>query len=537
MGNQTSSGKRDEDIYKLPGMIDSIAAKYILTQDFKDMTQLENKEYCNKLIVLTSKIIKQHLNEREIEFLSQRTEKGVEINKMAKDKVMFVKDDSLRDLDESNSIKKQRMCIGIAKFYIKIMHVFSAIVATMNPTYNYKNEIGTRQSVPYMQKKNIPTASKDSVTIDKINLCSRRINALMAKILDETEDKSTTLDANQTKPIISDAPKVSHIAPAASVAPVIPPPVQNVVLKPDVKPLIEESNESNENGTQSNEVVTQSNETDKMELREEIKLPNNEQTSSNEPTEKKAPQIDLLRSLRAELDAQKGGEPPKTLEIRPRFCSANKNKDGTQMNLANEPGIPELKQLYYDVFDYKVGKFTSMSEASEKEFKRDLETFYKAFTGKSSMPDDIKGFSNITLRDFSLHENCAESGLFNKVYQGSLKNKLFKKYADQLKMMTDNANQNREKLISILDRLFRYVKDPATGTTKKITLRPDLTEKSLQSIVSDTRKIIIQLYVNCEKEYLGIIETFESIVETQVKRVTQQKMDGLKQQQEKMMTK
>ena len=102
--------------------------------------------------------------------------------------------------------------------------------------------------------------------------------------------------------------------------------------------------------------------------------------------------------------------------------------------------------------------------------------------------------------------------------------------------MTENANQNREKLISVLDKLFRYVKDPESKTTKMITLHPKLTEKSLQKIVVETRKLIVQLYVSCKKEYLQIIETFESIIETQVKNITQQKIENLQKQQEKMLT-
>ena len=69
------------------------------------------------------------------------------------------------------------------------------------------------------------------------------------------------------------------------------------------------------------------------------------------------------------------------------------------MSLQDEPGIPELKQLYYDVFDYNTAKFTSMSKKSEEEYNKDLATFYKAFTGKANLPGSIKSFSDIKLRD------------------------------------------------------------------------------------------------------------------------------------------
>ena len=243
-----------------------------------------------------------------------------------------------------------------------------------------------------------------------------------------------------------------------------------------------------------------------------------------------------LHNVEKELKAQIGGKTPKTIEIKPTFCSVNKNKDGTQMSLHDEPGIPELKKLYYDVFDYNTAKFTSMSKKSEEEYRKDLATFYQSFTGKSKMPSSIKSFSDIKLRDFSLHNNCKKNGLFTKTFHGSFKNKLFSKYAAQLKTMTENANKNREKLIGILDKLFRYIKDPETKTTKMITLHPKLTEKSLQKIVVETRKLIVQLYVSCDKEYLEIIETFEAIIETQVKKITEQKIKNLQTQQESLLT-
>ena len=509
MGNAQSSKSSTDAKFKLPGMIDSIAAKYILTQDFQDMTKLENKDYCNKLIVITSKIMAEHLSDTEIEYLSQRTKGGVVIDELAKDKIMYLEKESMGKLDVHDSVKKKRLCIGIAKFYIKILHVFSAIVATMNPVYSYKSELGKREKVSYMDKKLIPDYAKGNVTINKINLCSRRINSLMMKILDETETlqetpKESPVPQKQPQPPIVDA---SNAVVKPKEVDVVPPPVV-----PDAQPPIVDA---------SNAVV-------------KPKEPESTEVKPSQPTEKKA-LLDEAASVANELRAQIGGKPQKTIEIRPSFCNVNKKEDGSQMSLSDEPGIPELKQLYYDVFDYNTAKFTSMSKKSEEEYKKDLATFYKAFTGKSSVPSTVTSFSDIKLRDFSLHENCKPDGLFNKVYHGSFKNKLFSKYASQIKTMTENANKNREKLIDILNQLFRYVKDPESNNVKMITLHPSLTEKSLQKVVVESRKLIIQLYISCEQEYLGILETFEAIIETQVKKVTQQKIENLQKKEQSLL--
>jgi hypothetical protein len=103
--------------------------------DFKSLSKLSEKEYCDKLVVLTSDIIERYFNESEVTYLSQRVKNGVEVNDLSKDKVTFINKDRLEDLDISKdsqkSLRKKRVCIGIAKFYVKIAHVFAAIVMTL----------------------------------------------------------------------------------------------------------------------------------------------------------------------------------------------------------------------------------------------------------------------------------------------------------------------------------------------------------------------------------------------------------------------
>ena len=52
-----SSEKEFDNFYDI---IDYIATYYILTMDFKSLSKLSEKEYCDKLVVLTSDIIKRY---------------------------------------------------------------------------------------------------------------------------------------------------------------------------------------------------------------------------------------------------------------------------------------------------------------------------------------------------------------------------------------------------------------------------------------------------------------------------------------------
>ena len=47
---------------------------------------------------------------------------------------------------------------------------------------------------------------------------------------------------------------------------------------------------------------------------------------------------------------------------------------------------------------------------------------------------------------------------------------------------------------------------------KMVTINPKLTSKSLQELVDQTRKLIINIYLQCEREYQEGLRLFEAIV-------------------------
>ena len=183
MGNSyssTSNKSAQEEFKNFYDVIDYIATYYILTMDFKSLSKLSEKAYCDKLVVLTSDIIKRYFNEVQITYLAQRIKNGVEVNDLKDEKVIFINKDNLESLDVANdtqkSIRKKRVCIGIAKFYIKIAHIFAAIVMTINPVYTYKGPNGETVKTSLMEKDSIP--KNVSRKLYKLNICDNRIRAL-----------------------------------------------------------------------------------------------------------------------------------------------------------------------------------------------------------------------------------------------------------------------------------------------------------------------------------------------------------------------
>jgi hypothetical protein len=111
--------------------------------------------------------------------------------------------------------------------------------------------------------------------------------------------------------------------------------------------------------------------------------------------------------------------------------------------------------------------------------------------------------------------------------------KLFEAYAKNIKQMIQEASANQSKLLEVINDLFTYVIDPYTGK-KTIRVNPKLTESSLQKVVEKTRRLIINLYVKCEQDYVNGVKLYEVIVESKIFETTQKQIDNLQAEASKL---
>ena len=418
MGNTSSSNSNkaaEKEFKNFYDVIDYIATYYILTMDFKSLSKLSEKAYCDKLVILTSDIIERYFNNMEITYLAQRIKDGVEVNNLNKEKIIFINKDNLESLDISNdaqkTIKKKRVCIGIAKFYVKIAHIFAAIVMTINPVYTYKDATGQTVKTDLLEKDKIP--KNVNRKLYKLNICDNRIRALQ---------KGQTVD-----------------------------------------------------------------------------------------------------------------DATGNVTIQPKVCDMNFSKTGLEKTLADEPGITELMKLYLDDnYDFSNGNFTGMSDQTKSQFMKDLKLFYTTFTGNETMPPEITKFSDIKLRDYNKKNGCqgANHVLKNK-YTLNKKDKLFVDYAQNTKKMIQTAADNQYKLLSVINDLFTYVTDPYSGK-KVIRVNPKLNDELLQKAVEKSRRLIIDLYVKCETDYVNGVKLYEAIVESKIIETTQKQIETLKSEASKI---
>ena len=216
------------------------------------------------------------------------------------------------------------------------------------------------------------------------------------------------------------------------------------------------------------------------------------------------------------LDILQENQSNTVIDVNTKFCDLNIGKSGSSKTLGNEPGIPELEALYFDVYDYNTGKFSSMSNDMIKQYNKDLQEFYTLFTGKKSVPPEIKKFSQIPLRDYNTSKPCASNGVFRKTYRGTLKEKLFKEYAENIQSMMKNTKDNQKSLLGIIDQLFVFTKDPQDPNKKVIVINPKLDNALLSKVILEARQIIVKLYSTCEKDFFKGLQIFEAIVEKQI---------------------
>jgi hypothetical protein len=170
-----------------------------------------------------------------------------------------------------------------------------------------------------------------------------------------------------------------------------------------------------------------------------------------------------------------------------------------------------------------------MSEKSKKEYEKDLLIFYNVFSGNTAkeLPLNIKSFNDIKLRNYHNTPDCqGEKPIFNQSIKGSTSNKLFSLYADNVKKMVKNANDNQKTLLDIINKLFVYT-IASPNEEKEIRINPELNETNLQEIVVLTRNLIMKLYLTCEIDYTNGIKIYEAIIEEKILETSQNQINYL----------
>lgn len=199
-----------------------------------------------------------------------------------------------------------------------------------------------------------------------------------------------------------------------------------------------------------------------------------------------------------------------------RICIANAN------TLEEQLGIPELYDLYCDAdYDETTGQFLGMTQQTKDEFNTTLKSFYSIFTGQKNVPNNIKRFGDIPLNHYDKTAVCGQVGGAD----ANENDDLLTMYAKNLRNMIVKVNDRQIKLMDILNTLFTYDKLNNSTNNRMVRVRNKLTNKMLYELSIETRKLLSDLYLSCEIDYLKGIQLYEAIMEMQILNTSKKQLD------------
>lgn len=196
--------------------------------------------------------------------------------------------------------------------------------------------------------------------------------------------------------------------------------------------------------------------------------------------------------------------------------------------LGNQYGIPELHELYFNTdYDNETGAFLGMTDDIKAVYNRDLERFYQAFSGETTVPDHIKRFGDIPLNDNTSDvakdskSKDAPSPLFvckfnesdevdcdpiftpdNNEHDGvepALKSSLITQFAEHLQKMIHSVITRRRALVEIVNKMFVFETQTVDEERKKRPrIRAYLTSDTVEKLVTEAQKIITDMSLQCE---------------------------------------
>jgi len=180
-----------------------------------------------------------------------------------------------------------------------------------------------------------------------------------------------------------------------------------------------------------------------------------------------------------------------------------------------------------------------MSEKMKREYKKDVELFYKVFSANATATEtaNVERFSDIKISDIITRDYDSICNSSNKyVYMNRRKKtyrvekeRLFKKYADNIKLMTAFIHKREQELLYILNQVFK--KDERTND---YNISQTIHSYTLDKLINDARKVIVMFYSKCEEFYVEGVQIFDAIVQNQIKYTTIKQVENSNTLLEKM---
>lgn len=473
MGNGVSSATTPalsgskETTKRFKETLDLIATQYITTNDFKGLKMLVNEKYCDDLTILTKDILATRFTTKEIKTLAKT------------DTFFYISKNELARLEANTKDKKNRMCKQIARFYVRIAHLFASIITTVYPNWS---DSGNGQQVQGQG----------------IEFCNARINALKNSILEKKGD----VDVVNIQPTVCSLYSNSstlYAAPGFSALEVL---------------YNDEYDETTGTFNRRSGAMQVKYENDLADLYEAFT------GKTSKPSEIKSfsdINIAALSSRFSECGPkQKPDRSGEILQQEQLQQQQRQQQEEERRRQQQQQEDQRRRQEQQDPYQFQQREQNPMTRIIE-ENNRELERIkLRAEIKEKSIREEGANMSGVMATNTSTNLRVKKTG------------SSFSNYAAHIRTMAGNADKFKARLLEIVDKLFLVVKNDATSNQAKITIHPALSNEMLNQLVNQTRDIIVQLYLGCERDFYTGIKLLRVIIEEKMQETMEAALLNLK---------
>ena len=435
--------------------LDLIATQYITTNDFRGLKMLVNEKYCDDLTILTKDILATRFTTKEIKTLAKT------------DTFFYISKNELARLEANTKDKKNRMCKQIARFYVRIAHLFASIITTVYPNWSESGQgQGQGQGTEF---------------------CNARINALKNSILEKKGD----VDAVNIQPTVCSLYSNSstlYAAPGFSALEVL---------------YNDEYDETTGTFNRRSGAMQVKYENDLESLYEAFT------GKTSKPSEIKSfsdINIAALSSRFSECGPKR--KPDRSSEILQQEQLQQQQRQQQQQQQEEQ----RRRQEQYPYQQLEQNPMARIIEENNRELER---IKLRAEIKEKSIREEGANMSGVMATNTTTNLRVKKTGSFSN-------------YAAHIRTMAGNADKFKARLLEIVDKLFLVVKNDATSNQAKITIHPALSNEMLNQLVNQTRDIIVQLYLGCERDFYTGIKLLRVIIEEKMQETMEAALANLK---------
>jgi hypothetical protein len=371
------------------------------------------------------------------------------------DTLFYISKNELSRIEAGTRDKKNLMCKQIARFYVRIAHLFASIITTVYPNWS-------------------DTVGPEGKPFDGNDFCQTRIAALTKSIRPDSGDKSK----------VAIQPTVCSLYANDS----------TVYAAPGFAALELLYNDQYDETTGAF-----SKRSGEMQSKYETDLTTLYQAFTGHSS--KPPEIKSFSDINISALSKRFKEcGPKTAD--PVFAPGAAVQTGGQMF---------DDRVERDRINRNVGQAQVQVQS---DMEKELESVrIKAEAREKSIKSQGENLSGI----FSSS---------NPAVRIASTNGAFSKYAAHIKTMVASAERYKAALLAVIDKLFLIVKTEAGQP--KITIHPALSNEELDKLVNQTRDIIVQLYLGCERDFYTGLKLLRVIIEEKMQENMEAALSALK---------